>query len=157
MPRRIHHDWQYTPPPGSTDWMGRGACRDHTDIMFPTRTCTDGRTLTDDEYADAVVAAKRYCEICVVRIPCRDHAMQVSAQIELHGVWGGTSEEDRAEAHGFEMVHNPRSLKGCGTSAGERRHRRRGEPLCDNSRAYVTRERRERRERQKARAGEHHG
>lgn len=149
MVRQIKHStWLHDQPPGSTDWMGRGACRSVTSVMFPTRTTTDGRKVCDEAYADAVEAARRYCEICVVKTPCLDYALHVSAQIQLDGIWAGTTPEERAEQLGVEMVYNPKPipLRDCGTAAGERRHRRHNEPVCDECRKYVARRKREHRQ-----------
>jgi hypothetical protein len=37
--------------------------------------------------------AKAICASCPVAMPCRTHAL---ARRELHGIWGGLSERDRA-------------------------------------------------------------
>lgn len=155
MPRQIKHStWLHDQPPGSTDWMGRGACRDHTGIMFPTRITPDGRKLSEDDYVDAVEAARRYCEICVVKTSCLEHALFLSAQIQLDGIWAGTTPEERAEHLGVGMVYNPKPipLRDCGTAAGERRHRRHNEPVCDECRRYVARRKREHRQKQQTEA-----
>jgi len=39
-----------------------------------------------------VLAAKRLCRSCPVRIPCLEHALE---QGEKLGVWGGLSEDER--------------------------------------------------------------
>lgn len=62
-------------------WMQRAVCRSQgSETFFPS----DGRGVT---------AARKVCELCPVRQSCLDYAMTNEI---LHGVWGGTSERERA-------------------------------------------------------------
>jgi WhiB family redox-sensing transcriptional regulator len=61
-------------------WFGLAACiRFPTDLFFPL----------PDEDPSAAVAL---CSRCLVRRSCFTHAM---SRPELHGVWGGTTSEER--------------------------------------------------------------
>lgn len=44
--------------------------------------------------AKATADAIELCHFCPVRIECRDYAL--AAGPDLHGVWGGTTQEQRA-------------------------------------------------------------
>lgn len=64
---------------GDTGWMSRASCtRSHID-MFPT----------DEVGRDH---AKAVCEVCPVREPCGEYALNNDIDA---GVWGGLSEADR--------------------------------------------------------------
>ena len=64
------------------------ACAGMEDVMFP-----DAEDSSSEAYADAVEYAKSFCDICPIKRECLVKALQRG---EKHGVWGGTSEEDRA-------------------------------------------------------------
>jgi hypothetical protein len=72
--------------------------------------------------------AKRTCERCEVREPCLAWAL---ANHE-HGVWGGTSEQQRKEM--LNQRRRARRLKPInhGTDSGAAQHRYRGEPPCQS-------------------------
>lgn len=61
-------------------WMDQSACRDKPPGMFFP---SDG---------SGVIAAKKICEVCVVKEECLEFAL--SKRID-HGVWGGMSERER--------------------------------------------------------------
>lgn len=64
----------------NTDWMDDAACASvDPDLFFPGR-------------GEDVRPAKAVCAVCPVRARCLDHAL---AEHEVHGVWGGTSENER--------------------------------------------------------------
>lgn len=72
----------------ATDWRAAGAClHADPDLFFPIAVGTAS--------ASQVTAALRICDGCQVRQQCLDFAMQTG---ETHGVWGGTTPEDRIRA-----------------------------------------------------------
>jgi WhiB family redox-sensing transcriptional regulator len=67
-------------------WWGKAACQTaDPDLFFPVSTT--GRDGTE-------ARAKLVCARCPVRESCLAYAMQ--AGTPLQGIWGGTSEADRA-------------------------------------------------------------
>ena len=73
----------------ATDWRAAGACRSaDPELFFPIAT---GVAVT----ATQVMKAQRICAGCGVRQQCLDFAMQNG---EVHGVWGGTTPEERVRA-----------------------------------------------------------
>lgn len=68
-----------------SDWWATAACRSaDPELFFPISSAGLSR-------AD-VARAKEVCARCQVRPQCLDYAL---AACELHGVWGGTSAEER--------------------------------------------------------------
>lgn len=64
-----------------TGWMASGRCRDmDSAVFFPP----DG---------SGVPVATRVCRDCPVRSTCLEYALSNGIR---HGVWGGTSERERA-------------------------------------------------------------
>ena len=71
--------------PGRLDWWESAACRTaDPDLFFPVSTVGAGR--------DEVARAKAVCASCGVRRQCLQFAL---ATRQAHGVWGGTTEEER--------------------------------------------------------------
>ena len=69
----------------SASWQSRAACLDcDPDLFFPI--APSGPALQQIEQAKAV------CAPCPVRRECLQYAL---ATRQVHGVWGGTSEEER--------------------------------------------------------------
>lgn len=67
-------------------WRDLGSCLDHTgDLFFPA-----GETGLAAEQAEA---AKSICSDCPVQIDCLGYAVETGQRF---GVWGGTTEEERA-------------------------------------------------------------
>lgn len=67
------------------DWTERAACRGlDPDLFYPVGTT--GPAL------EQVAAAKAICARCPVRDDCLDWALRTG---EAHGVWGGTTPEER--------------------------------------------------------------
>lgn len=67
------------------DWWAGAACRSaDPDLFFPVSSAGLSRL--------QVAEAKEICACCQVRPQCLDFALQAR---EVHGVWGGTSEEER--------------------------------------------------------------
>ena len=66
------------------DWRTRGACREENpELFFPVGT-TGPAPLQEAE-------AKTVCRRCPVVLPCLEWAMDH----ENHGVWGGTTQDER--------------------------------------------------------------
>lgn len=71
--------------PGHLDWWRSAACRTaDPDMFFPVSSVGPGR--------DEVARAKEVCASCRVRRQCLQFAL---ATRQAHGVWGGTTEEER--------------------------------------------------------------
>lgn len=73
------------------DWRFRGRCyarHDLVEVFF-------------DETPDSVAEAKALCVECPVIRECREHA---SRNVELHGVWGGESGQERRARLGPRVV-----------------------------------------------------
>ena len=70
---------------GSRNWMSCGACHGaDTELFFPVATA--GRAL------EQVNSAKAVCVRCKVRADCLSYALETMQ----HGIWGGTTGEERA-------------------------------------------------------------
>jgi WhiB family transcriptional regulator, redox-sensing transcriptional regulator len=70
---------------GRLDWWRAAACRTaDPEIFFPVSSVGPGR--------EEVARAKEVCASCAVRRQCLQFAI---ATRQLHGVWGGTTEEER--------------------------------------------------------------
>ena len=62
-------------------WRDRAACRGlHPDLFYPPTTAEQERV------------AAQYCAECSARFSCLAYAL---TRDEMHGVWGGTSEQTR--------------------------------------------------------------
>lgn len=71
----------------SNEWMKDGSCRDMPpEIFFPR----------DEETQDI---ALRACGSCAVRDVCLNYALKNRID---HGVWGGSTEEQRRQIHRAE-------------------------------------------------------
>jgi WhiB family redox-sensing transcriptional regulator len=74
------------PTTGHADWRSQGAClRADPELFFPLSE--RGQAITQ------IARAKRICAGCRVRLACLEFAL---ASGEAHGVWGGTTEDERA-------------------------------------------------------------
>jgi len=70
---------------GSPGWMPRGACRgEDPELFFPVTAA--GPALAQ------VLAAKAVCFRCAVRAACLSYALATGQA----GIWGGTTQEERA-------------------------------------------------------------
>lgn len=66
-------------------WASQGACLDSDpDLFFPIAASGPG--------LQQIAQAKAVCACCPVRRECLQYAL---ATHQVHGVWGGTSEEER--------------------------------------------------------------
>jgi WhiB family transcriptional regulator, redox-sensing transcriptional regulator len=67
------------------DWWRQAACQDaDPDLFFPISA--SGAAAAD------IVLAKHVCRTCRVRLDCLDYAL---ATRQVHGIWGGTTEDER--------------------------------------------------------------
>jgi WhiB family redox-sensing transcriptional regulator len=72
----------------ATEWRTAGACLTaDPDLFFPIAAGT--------AVASQVSRALRICDGCPVRRQCLDFAMRTG---ETHGIWGGTTPEERISA-----------------------------------------------------------
>ena len=66
-------------------WLDGGACRDEDpELFFPITSSGPA--------AQQIAAAKAVCQRCGVQRECLHYALESH---QSHGVWGGTSEEER--------------------------------------------------------------
>lgn len=100
-------------------WRKSAACLDAPDvsIFFPA----PGH-LHDEAMA--------FCNTCPVRAECLEYAVP---QVTLQGIWGGKSERQRQRLRQAQDGNTGSWGVGVhhGTSQGYRKHRREGEPACD--------------------------
>jgi WhiB family redox-sensing transcriptional regulator len=75
--------------------------------------------------ARALPVAKALCAGCPVVNDCLAYALE---RPELEGIWGGTTDAQRARLRG-DTSALPTRIQ-CGTQAGVSAHKRRGEPKC---------------------------
>jgi WhiB family redox-sensing transcriptional regulator len=67
------------------DWWKSAACREtDPELFFPVSAV--GLSRKD------IARAKAICASCLVRRPCLEFALATN---QIHGVWGGTTEEER--------------------------------------------------------------
>jgi WhiB family redox-sensing transcriptional regulator len=72
----------------ATDWRATGACLGaDPDLFFPIAVGEAARA--------QVERALRICDRCQVRQQCLDFAVRTG---ESHGIWGGTTPDDRLRA-----------------------------------------------------------
>lgn len=71
-------------PFADTAWMARGACLGQNAVFFPEQ---GGRANARE--------AKAICAICPVLDDCLTHAVE---QNVIHGIWGGTTPDERRPA-----------------------------------------------------------
>jgi WhiB family transcriptional regulator, redox-sensing transcriptional regulator len=87
---------------GQDDWRSLSACR-HADpeLFFPVVESGPGLVQLE--------AAKAVCARCAVRAECLSFA---TATVQDHGVWGGTSEEERRTARRARLSQSRTALDG---------------------------------------------
>ena len=87
---------------GQDDWRSLSACR-HSDpeLFFPVVESGPGLVQLE--------AAKAVCARCDVRAECLSFA---TATVQDHGVWGGTSEEERRAARSARLRQSRTALAG---------------------------------------------
>ena len=103
-------------PDRPDDWRDRAECKDDPipDLWFVPPGDRHG-----------IAAAKAICRRCPVAAECLAEAM---ADPSIVGVWGGTSEVERAKLR-VTMPRQPKDIQH-GTPGGARTHRKRGEEPC---------------------------
>jgi len=69
----------------NTDWLSKAACKGKTSLFFlvEKETARDRRAREEQ--------AKKLCETCPVKMPCK----QMGRDNKEQGVWGGENEEER--------------------------------------------------------------
>jgi WhiB family redox-sensing transcriptional regulator len=81
------------------DWQLQAACRGmNVSVFFHP---ADERDRTK---AGRIARAKAVCESCPARCDCRSHALRVR---EPYGIWGGLSDDERAEILGVQSFRSP--------------------------------------------------
>ena len=71
-----------------TEWLAAGACLSKDpDLFFPVATGEAG--------AKQAAAAQRVCGTCRVWRECLEYALSSG---QTHGIWGGTTPEERIQA-----------------------------------------------------------
>ena len=103
-------------PDRPDDWREQAECKDDPtpDLWFVP---------PDDRHG--IAAAKAICRRCPVTAECLAEAM---ANPSIVGVWGGTTENQRAKLRAA-MPRQPKDIQH-GTPGGARTHRKRGEEPC---------------------------
>ena len=103
-------------PDRPDDWRAQAECKDDPtpDLWFVPPGDRHG-----------IAAAKAICRRCPVAAECLAEAM---ADPSIVGVWGGTSEVERAKLRAA-MPRQPKDIRH-GTPGGHRTHRSRGEESC---------------------------
>lgn len=100
------------------------ACRTRPELFHAP---DDGRTDRGRRLTQRLEAARDACLDCPLMLPCRDWGR---THHEI-GIWGGETEEERTAAGYPPRLEFVRE-EGCGNESGARRHRRRGERVCDD-------------------------
>jgi WhiB family transcriptional regulator, redox-sensing transcriptional regulator len=89
-------------------WRAVGACLSaDPEIFFPV----SGTVAT----APQVAEARRICAGCPVRGECLDFAMRTG---EAHGIWGGTTQEERSRARRAAAARRSQASWACQEPAG---------------------------------------
>lgn len=103
-------------PDRPDDWREQAECKDDPipDLWFVPPGDRHG-----------IAAAKAICRRCPVAAECLAEAM---ANPSIVGVWGGTTENQRAKLRAA-MPRQPKDIQH-GTPGGHRTHRARGEDSC---------------------------
>lgn len=121
-------------------WTDDATCRGKaTDIFFPPV----GRNATE---------AKAICAACPVREACLTEALATESVNHRFGVRGGMTPAERdVEARRRRISGRQKAVVAvCGTDGGYHRHRRLGEPTCEDCRAAHSRAETERSKRRSA-------
>ena len=83
------------------EWLSAGACQSaDPEIFFPVSG--------SGAAAPQIEQALRICADCRVRRECLEFAMNNS---EMHGIWGGTTPEDRTRARRSEAARRRHARK----------------------------------------------
>ncbi len=80
------------------DWWASAACREaDPELFFPVASRGPG--------AGEIARAKAVCAVCRVRRQCLQYAL---ATHQMHGVWGGTTEDERQVQVSRDREHGRR-------------------------------------------------
>ena len=91
------------PVDATWEWQEVGACRGaDQDLFFHPQNERGLARLRRDR------AAKAVCARCEVRVECADYAIRAR---EPYGVWGGRSEDERAELLGLQTLRYPARIR----------------------------------------------
>jgi WhiB family transcriptional regulator, redox-sensing transcriptional regulator len=112
------------------EWQLQAACRGMDVSMFfhPPEERNQAR-------ADRIAQAKAICNSCPAIDECRAHALQVR---EPYGVWGGLSEDERANLLGLASLRYP-AAAGTGWTAKYRRPKANSRSIIDDTREQTQR------------------
>lgn len=104
-------------PSLNDDWMKEARCADSDpDLFFP------------EQGGNPPTLARAICAMCPVKQECLDFSLREGM---AYGIWGGHPERERRKMPGWTPPKQPREVLPCGDSGGAKRHRRRGEPVCE--------------------------
>lgn len=86
------------------DWQLTAACRgmDSSRFFHPPEERNAARL-------ERIAQAKAVCRVCPAIAECLTHALKVQ---EPYGIWGGTSEDERAALLGVESLRYPKVISG---------------------------------------------
>jgi len=98
-------DIQRLPGPNADEyeWQLHAACRGMDSSIFFHPADERGPAK-----ARRTEKAKAVCRECTAIIECRTHALRAR---EPYGIWGGLSEEERAQALGLHSVRYPQAAQ----------------------------------------------
>ena len=94
LPRPLADNWT---------WQSAAACRGMNSEAF-FHPSAEGRSEGKRTRNRRVDAAKAVCQSCPVIQECLDHALAVR---EPYGIWGGRSEDERAQMLGLQSLLSP--------------------------------------------------
>lgn len=111
---------------GPQSWRAQASCAEvDSELFFPEKGISNRPAL-------------RICAGCPVALDCLRWALAQDQRVV--GIWGGTSEADRRKMRpSGSGVKSLRRLEPCGTDGAARRHRSRGEPICEACRIAAAR------------------
>ena len=96
-------------PGWNLDWMRRANCTNKPKHwFFPVRESSGNHAQRRVAYNEAVARAKKVCAPCPVREECLYHAQTH----DEHGIWGGTTSEERAVLARRDDARGPRGPSG---------------------------------------------
>lgn len=111
-------------------WMDDAACQGmNLNTFFPD---TPGLN-------PQIIQAKLACLNCPVKNDCLDHALKNNE----HGIWGGTTEQQRKRLRREHRIPPPKRAPECGTQGGYKAHIRVPELPCAACRRAASQRRRE--------------
>ena len=86
------------------DWQLEAACRgmDSATFFHPPQERNSARE-------ERIAQAKAVCQTCPAMMQCREHALRVR---EPYGIWGGLSEDERADLLGVQSLRYPARTPG---------------------------------------------